>query len=43
MPTILSIVPEDFSAERTIISTDGVKYLRTEKIKFNEILIPIEI
>jgi hypothetical protein len=42
MPTILSIVPEDFSAERTIISTDGVKYLRTEKIKFNEILIPVD-
>ena len=42
MPTIFNLVPDDFSTERTIISTDGVKYLRTERIKFSEILIPVD-
>jgi hypothetical protein len=41
MPTIFNIVPDDLPATRTKISTDGVDYLRTKKIKFDDILIDV--
>ena len=42
MPTILSIVPGDLPITRTKVSTYGVTYLRTEKIKFDDILIDVD-
>jgi hypothetical protein len=42
MPTIFNIVPEDLPSTRKIIFTDGVTHLRTEKIKFDDILIDVD-
>ena len=42
MPTIFNLVPDDLPSTRTKLSTDGVTYLRTETIKFDDILIDVD-
>lgn len=42
MPTIFNIVPDDLPENRTKVYTNGVKYIRTEKIEFDEIYIPVD-